>query len=41
MAAPRPLLGGGVTDDALLHVAHFLPAVRDLPMLWQAATCTP
>jgi len=30
MAAPCPLLGGGDTDDALLHIAHFLPAVRDL-----------
>ena len=30
MAAPRPLLGDGITDDTLLHLAHFLPTARDL-----------
>ena len=30
MAAPCPLLGDGVTDDTLLHIARFLPNVNDL-----------
>ena len=30
MAAPCPLLGDGITDDTLLHIAHFLPTTRDL-----------
>ena len=31
MAASRcPLLGDGITDDTLLHIARFLPTVRDL-----------
>ena len=30
MAAPCPLLGGGITDDTLLHIARFLPTARDL-----------
>jgi hypothetical protein len=29
-AQPCPLLGDGVTDDALLHIARFLPADRNL-----------
>ena len=37
MAAPCPLLGGGVTDGTLLHVADFLPAARDLPRLGLAS----
>jgi hypothetical protein len=27
---PCPLLGDGVTDDTLLHIASFLPTARDL-----------
>ena len=30
MAALRPLLGDGITDDTLLHFAHFLPTAKDL-----------
>ena len=30
MASPCPLLGDGVTDDTLLHIARFLPNVNDL-----------
>ena len=30
MAAPCPLLGDGITDDTLLHIAGFLPTARDL-----------
>ena len=30
MAAPCPLLGDGVTDDALLHIARFLSTAKDL-----------
>ena len=30
MAAPCPLLGDGITDDALLHIASFLPTAKDL-----------
>ena len=30
MTAPCPLLGDGVTDDTLLHIARFLPNVNDL-----------
>ena len=30
MAAPCPLLGGGITDDTLLHIARFLPTARYL-----------
>ena len=30
MAAPCPLLGDGITDDTLLHIACFLPTARDL-----------
>ena len=30
MAAPCPLLGDGITDDTLLHIARFLPTARDL-----------
>ena len=30
MAAPCPLLGDGVTDDTLLHIARFLTNPRDL-----------
>ena len=30
MTAPCPLLGDGITDDTLLHIAHFLPTARDL-----------
>ena len=30
MAAPCPLLGDGVTDDTLLHIACFLPTAKDL-----------
>jgi len=29
-ASACPLLGDGVTDDTLLHIAGFLPAARDL-----------
>ena len=29
-AAPCPLLGDGITDDTLLHIASFLPTARDL-----------
>ena len=29
MASPCPLLSGGVTDDTLLHITHFLPTARD------------
>ena len=29
-APPCPLLGDGVTDDTLLHIARFLPDPRDL-----------
>ena len=28
--APCPLLGDGVTDDTLLHIARVLPAAKDL-----------
>ena len=30
MAAPCPLLGDGITDDTLLHIAGFLPTANDL-----------
>ena len=30
MGAPCPLLGNGITDDTLLHIARFLPTARDL-----------
>ena len=31
MAAPTcPLLGDGITDDTLLHIARFLPTAKDL-----------
>ena len=30
MAAPCPLLGDGITDGTLLHIAGFLPSARDL-----------
>ena len=30
MAAPCPLLGDGITDDTLLHIARFLPTAKDL-----------
>ena len=30
MAAPCPLLGDGITNDTLFHIAHFLPSARDL-----------
>ena len=30
MAAPRPLLGDGLTDDTLLNIARFLPTAKDL-----------
>jgi len=30
MAAPCPLLGDGVTDDTLLHIASFLGTAKDL-----------
>ena len=30
MMAACPLLGDGVTDDTLLHIASFLPNGRDL-----------
>ena len=30
MAAPCPLLGDGITDDTLLHIAHFLPTAKGL-----------
>ena len=30
MAAPCPLLGDGITDDTLLHIARFLPTALDL-----------
>ena len=30
MAAPCPLLGDGITDDTLLHIAGFLPTAKDL-----------
>ena len=30
MAAPCPLLGGGITDDTLLNIARFLPTAMDL-----------
>ena len=30
MAASSPLLGDGVTDDTLLHIASFLPTAGDL-----------
>ena len=30
MAAPCPLLGDGVTDDTLLHIARFLTNPTDL-----------
>ena len=31
MATPTcPLLGDGVTDDTLLHIARFLPTAKDL-----------
>ena len=30
MASPCPLLGDGVTDDTLLHIASFLPTAKDL-----------
>ena len=33
MAAPCPLLGDGITDDMLLHIASFLPIARDLVCL--------
>ena len=29
-APPCPLLGDGVTDDTLLHIACFLPTAKDL-----------
>ena len=29
-APPCPLLGDGVTDDTLLHIASFLTTARDL-----------
>ena len=37
MAAPCPLLGDGVTDDTLLHIACFLTTAKDLLRL--ALTC--
>ena len=30
MAAPCPLLGDGIADDTLIHIAGFLPTVKDL-----------
>ena len=30
MAAPCPLLGDGIMDDTLLHIASFLPTANDL-----------
>ena len=30
MAAPCPLLSDGITDDTLLHIAHFLSSATDL-----------
>ena len=36
-APPCPLLGDGVTDDTLLHIASFLPVARDLLRLQQQA----
>ena len=30
MAAPCPLLGDGITDDTLRHIAGFLPTTRDM-----------
>ena len=30
MAAPCPLLGDGITDDTLLHIARFIPTARDM-----------
>ena len=30
MGRPCPLLGDGITDDTLLHIASFLPAAKDL-----------
>ena len=30
MAAPCPLLGDGITDDTLLHIASFIPTAKDL-----------
>ena len=30
MNAPCPLLGGGITDDTLLNIAHFPPTAKDL-----------
>ena len=30
MAAPRPLLGDGITDDTLPDTARFFPTARDL-----------
>ena len=31
--AACPLLGDGITDDTLLHIAHFLPTAKDLMCL--------
>ena len=31
MAAPCSLLGGGITNGTLLHIAGFPPTARDLP----------
>ena len=33
MAAPCPLLGDGITDDTLLHIATFLPTAKDFVRL--------